>query len=173
MVGYIWKLCTFKAFPEEMPFSIPLFLAIICINFSILFFIISITTGSILVGIWKTLLLQAVIAAFTLLILHLRGYIERSLQVLSGLYASQSLILGVCLIPYLILITLLPDVGSNFYYFLGLTVSVVLLIIASIWLFMAYASIFESALEFGLNASLLISIILFSVCALIFGLLYL
>lgn len=171
MFKLMWKISISQARPDQMPYSIPLLLAMFCINFSILFYLIALSAGSLSIGVWKAMLMLCLITLFTAIILQIRHFPERFIQTLSGLLASQSVILVCCIIPYIIILSFLNEMSSNVLYILGLSICSILLIIASIWLFWIYSAIFKSAMELSINTSLLIALALITLISSVFFLL--
>jgi hypothetical protein len=147
MLRLVWNLCLFKARPEEIPFSFTLLVVAGLVNFGSGFLLIAMATGSLPAAVWKSLLLILITTLFTRALLQFFNFSERFVQTLSGLLATQGFILILAMLPYRMILSLLPDISSPISYTIGMGVSGLLLVIASIWLFLNYATIFESALE--------------------------
>jgi hypothetical protein len=171
MLKLLWKLCLLKANVEEIPHSIPLLLGIICINFSTLFFVISLASASLLVGAWKAFALEALIAIFSYLVLYSRSFEERFVQVLSSLLGTTTFIMAMVAFPYIFIFYFLILSPIPSLHYIGLILSTILLFVGSAWLFVIFTRIYERALEISLNASLFITLILFAFMSLIISLL--
>jgi hypothetical protein len=164
----MWQISILKAKPEKMPYSLPLLLGMFCINFSILFYIVALASGSLAIGLWKTLLALSLITLFTALSLQLRRLPERFVQALSSLLAAQSVILVTCVTPYILILSFLSAINSNVIYIIGLSICSALLIAASVWLFTIYSVIYRSALELSINASYFLTVLFVALVLLIF-----
>ena len=137
----MWKLSFLQSSPEDMPYSIPMLLAAYGINFSILFYLIALASGSLAIGFWKAILMLGLITIFTSVSLQIRQFPERLVQTLAGLMSAQSVILVLCVIPYILILSFLSELDSNLMYIVGLTLCSALLIAASMWLFAIYGYI--------------------------------
>jgi len=168
----MWKLSFLQSSPEDMPYSIAMLLVAYGINFSILFYLIALASGSLAIGFWKAILMLGLITIFTSVSLQIRQLPERLVQTLAGLMSAQSVILVLCVIPYILILSFLSELDSNLMYIVGLTLCSALLIGASMWLFAIYGYIFRSALEISFNAGFIVSLLLFSLITLIFRLMY-
>lgn len=168
MIKLMWQICILKAKPEKMPYSVPLLLGMFWINFSILFYIVALASGSLAMGLWKTLLALSLMTLFTAVSLQLRRLPERFVQALSAMLATQSVILVLCVVPYILILSFLSEIDSSIIYIMGLSVCSALLIAASIWLFAIYSVIYRSALELSTNASYFLTVLLVTLTLLIF-----
>ena len=171
MFQLIWRVCTFQAKLEEVPSSIPLLIGKTIVNLCVLVFIVSMATSSVTTALWRSLLFVGLIAVYSKALLHCYGSSERFVQLLSALLATMAMILVPLAIPYVIIMFLLADVSSNTLYFMGLTASSALLLIASCWLYVVFARIYRHALNISINLALVYSLVLFLVCGLVFYLL--
>lgn len=169
MFKLVSKICLLHTKPEEIPYSIPLFLGICCVTFSIIFFLIAVASGAIITGVWKAILLMAIIAIYTVAVLYWRKMPERFVQTGTLLYASTAFIFAVCILPYIGFMIFLPEVANNLIYFSALIFCALLLIIASVWLFLMIAIIYRDALELVTVGGFYIAIGLFLITGLVFA----
>ncbi|MGE3920982.1 MAG: hypothetical protein AB7F64_08675 [Gammaproteobacteria bacterium] len=169
MFKLMWQLSIGQRDADHVPHSLPFLLGTLCINFSVLFYLITIATGSLSLGVWQSVLVISLISAFTIILLRLCHCEKKTTQTLLALLSSQSVILVLCVLPYILILSLISENTAEFLYFFGLGTCGVLLITASIWLFIIYANIYRKAIDVSLNASLFISLALFSIIATIFN----
>lgn len=171
MFQLVWRICTFQSKPGEVPYSIPLLSAKIIINLSVLVLILTIATSSLEMALWRSLIFVGIIAGYSYGLLYYYRLEERFVQLMSGLLASMAMILITLAIPYVLIMFFLSDVTSNSLYFSGLVLSNLLLIIASMWLYVVYARIYKHALEISINQGLTTSLMLFIISSIVFFLL--
>lgn len=168
----VYNILTFQRSPEDIPYSLPgLFLSFIFL-FSVLMFLLFHSTHSLLAALWKSVLLLIITSSFTLIVLQLKTLENRFVQVLTAIYATEAFIFVICLIPYMLLTQMLPELEEEIYIIIGTAVSSIIILIASIWLYLLISHIYEAALNISMFNSLLITLIFFTLQAIVFSLLY-
>lgn len=165
----IARICCFRAAPEDIPYSIPLLLGIAGVNLAMLFFIILLATASAPTALWKSLLLMSLIAGFTYAVTAIQRLPERFVQTLSGLLATKTFIITTLALPSVILSWVLLENPSSLINITGYVICGLLTLTASLWLFFIYSKIFQHSLEITISQSLLVSLLLFGLNLLVFG----
>lgn len=168
----LWKLCTYQLpFKKIYPSLLNLCLTSL-LFLGGFFIIIFLATHSLVISLWKTSLIYIINALYTLIVLQMRGMEPRLTQTLIGTCAVQGFIVALMVVPYVLLMNILPELQSLFYYYLGLGVALALIIVASLWIFMMVTSIYEQALETTTNRALWLVLILYTLQAIVFSLLF-
>jgi hypothetical protein len=151
-----------------MPYSIALLLGIAVTNFSVMFLLISIGTASLMSAWVKSIILIGLITLYSSIILKHHHLDRHFVTTLSALLASQSLVVTLFGLPYILVYLFLLDTGSNFVYYFGLTLDWILLLLGSTWLFAIFSRIYQEALAVSLNKALFATLILMIVITLVF-----
>ncbi len=121
---------------------------------------------------WRTLIFQIVSSLFVLIMLQLKSLENRFVQTLTAIFSSEFFIFLLCMFPYVLIIHLLPQIHNMVIYVIGIIMSAVLVLVASVWLFMLISYIFEAALSISMLQSLAVSLLLFALQTLVFSELY-
>lgn len=175
MFKLTWNLCVFRAQPRQLPYSVVLLMSAMVVHFSTAFLLISIASTSLWAGTWKTLLLELCLGGFTVAVLRLRGlaghlYRVRFMQTYISLLASNTLILALIAIPYLIISVCMVSSPTEWIYYTGVVINTVLLLLGSTWMFMIYSNIYHHALQISVNQGIIVALILLGVTAGVFSL---
>lgn len=167
-----WKICTFQQPFDKLPNSFSsLISSILLFSFS-LYTCLYLLSKNTFVSLYKVLLVFSILALFSFIALQIRNLENRYKQTFTAIFASHGFINFLMIIPYLFLRHVLPNITSSIAYNIGKSLSAVLILSASIWLFLVFTLIYEFSLNIKPNNALVLTITLFGLEALVFSMLF-
>lgn len=168
----IYDILVFRGSPAEMPHSKWLFFLSYGAFFILLTALVRFVEVSWTAAVWKAVLFIVVQSLFSLIVLQIRGMEGRFIQTMSAFISSQFFIIAVFLVPYVLLSQIVQTVLTPWKENIMIGLSAILVLSASIWLYLLASSIYEAALEIKTLGAGFVALLLLALQALVFSQLY-
>lgn len=169
----LYDILVFRGTPAEIPYSKPLLVGCYISFFILLTGLVRVAEVAWIPAMWKATLFIVVQSLFSLIILQIRGLERRFVQTMLGLLSCQFFIMALFLGPYTLLSLNLQMPSSHAWKIDLMTgLSAILVLSASIWLYLITSFIYEAALELKTLMAGFVALVLLGLQALVFSQLY-